>query len=260
MANDLLMRLDFLGTGTSQGVPVIGCACAVCSSEDPRDMRLRTSVAVSWGKHRVIVDVGPDFRQQVLRAGFRDLDAVLITHEHNDHVIGLDEIRPFNFMNRAPLDIYATNAVQQELKQRFAYVFDPDPYPGAPKVRFHTIRAGETFAIGGLDIRPILVHHGDMPVLGFRFGDIVYITDAKTISEEQRALARGAGILVLNALHHTPHHAHLNLSEALDLIADLKPVHTYLIHISHHMGRYTEINPQLPPGVSLAYDGLSITL
>ena len=253
-----LGTFTFLGTGTSQGVPVIGCHCEVCLSGDTRDHRLRTSGLVSIGGKNIVIDAGPDFRQQLLRAKVDDVECILLTHEHNDHVIGLDDVRPFNFnggkgIRRMPL--YATQRVQEEVRSRFSYAFARNPYPGAPQFDLRTIEKSTGFEVGGMEIIPIEVMHGDMPVLGFRFGDFTYITDCKTIADTELAKARGTKTLVINALHHREHHSHLNLRQALALIAEVKPEHAYIIHVSHSMGLYTEVSKTLPNGVSLGCDG-----
>ena len=249
------MRIAFLGTGTSQGVPVIGCDCPVCRSADPRDQRLRTALLVEYGSTRIAIDAGPDFRQQMLRAKVSELHAVLLTHEHNDHIIGLDDVRPFNFRQGKNMPIYALPRVLAEVRTRFAYVFDADPYPGAPRLELIPLDPFEPFRIGDLPIQPFPVGHGNMDVLGFRFGPFTYITDMKTLSAESREIIRGTEVLVINALHHRPHYSHLNLEEALEFIAEVRPREAYLTHISHSMGRYEDIAPQLPAGVFLAEDG-----
>lgn len=254
------IRVTILGSGTSQGIPVIGCTCDVCLSADPKDKRLRTSILLSSEQSNVVIDVGPDFRQQMLREGIASLDAAVITHEHNDHIIGLDDIRPFNFMRRMPLTVFATKRVQSELMDRFKYIFDINPYPGAPRVALSNIDPDSVLEVGDFELRPIKVMHGFMPVLGFRVNDFTYITDAKTIEPEELNKAKYSDTLILNALHHKPHHSHLNLSEALELIAFLKPRQAYLTHISHNMGRYEDINKTLPENVSLAFDGLSFEI
>ena len=249
-----------MGTGTSQGVPGIGCQCAVCQSEGPRDWRLRSAALIQTGGKTIAVDCGPDFRQEMLRAGVTTLDAILITHEHNDHVIGLDDVRPFNFMQRRNMPIYATAPVHEELRRRFAYAFDHNPYPGAPRFELHPISKDAPFEVEGIRIVPIEVRHGSLPVLGFRIGDFTYLTDVKTIPVSEMDKIRNSKILITSALHHKPHHSHANLEEALQLVAHLQPQQAYFIHIGHSMGRYADVNPHLPPGVALAYDGLEIRL
>lgn len=255
------ITVTFLGTGTSQGVPVIGCDCAVCRSADPRDQRLRTALLIAAGPTRVAIDCGPDFRQQMLRSGTKRLDGVVLTHEHNDHIIGIDDVRPFNFRQRTDMPIYATPHVIAELHRRFAYIFAENPYPGAPMLQLHAIDKDTSFSIGSLDFQPIEVWHGRMPVLGFRVGNFTYITDMKTIQPEERAKLQGTETLVINALHHKPHHSHLNLEEALEFISEIGPRQAFLTHISHRMGCHEEVNRTLlPPGVKLAYDGLEIVV
>ncbi|MBK7410497.1 MAG: MBL fold metallo-hydrolase [Saprospirales bacterium] len=249
------MRAVFLGTGTSQGVPVIGCDCAVCRSQDPNDQRLRTALLVECGATRIAIDAGPDFRQQMLREGVQTLDAVLLTHEHNDHIIGLDDVRPFNFRQHKNMPILALPRVLDSVRSRFAYVFDANPYPGAPRLELLPLQPFQSFQIGELSILPFLVGHGGMEVLGFRFGSFTYITDMKTLPAESREAIKGTEVLVVNALHHKPHYSHLNLEEALEFIRQVNPREAYLTHISHHMGKYADISPQLPSGVFLASDG-----
>ncbi len=256
--NNLIVTI--LGTSTSHGVPIVGCKCEVCTSDDIRDKRTRTSALLSWGDTNVSIDIGPDFRQQMLRAQVDHLEGILITHEHNDHVIGLDEVRPFNFISKAPMNIYARDQVQAEFKARFSYAFDVDPYPGAPKVRFVSIQKEQKILINGQEIIPVEVEHGNITVLGFRVGDFAYITDAKTIVPGELRKLEGIKVLVINALHHQEHFAHLNVDEALELIRYLKPEKAWLTHISHRMGRHADVNKTLPDGVELAYDGLQIKM
>lgn len=247
-----------MGTGTSQGVPVIGCDCEVCQSSDPRDQRLRSAILLSTTTDSVAIDCGPDFRQQMLRAKVQKLDAILLTHEHNDHIIGLDDVRPFNFMNRSDMPVYATERVQQEVMKRFAYIFAASPYPGAPMVKLVGMNKNTPFRIGSLPVIPIEVQHGRMPVLGFRFGDFTYITDMKSIAQQEFQKLKGTKTLVINALHHSEHHSHLNLKEALEFIEQVQPEQAFLLHISHRMGLYREVQPKLPSNVQLAYDGLEV--
>ncbi len=251
-------QLTILGTGTSQGVPIIGCDCPVCQSPNPKDKRLRTSALLQVGDQQLSIDCGPDFRQQMLRAKVRHLDGVLFTHAHNDHIIGLDDVRPFNFRQKKDMPVYATVEVQQALTRRFDYVFEPNPYPGAPMVVLKTIE-NRPFDIAGIPIQPVQFLHGKLSVLGFRIGNLAYLTDMKTISEEEKLKLQNLKTLVINALHYKPHHSHLNLEEALALIEELAPEQAYLTHVSHRMGLHDEVNPTLPPGVQLAYDGLVIS-
>ncbi len=254
-------RFTFLGTGTSQGVPVIGCRCEVCTSDDPRDNRLRCSALITIDYQdivtNIVIDTGPDFRQQMLRAHVTDIDAVLYTHEHSDHTAGLDDVRPFNFRQRHPMPLYATPAVQTALRTRFDYAFAENPYPGAPQLDLITINKNDSIRINNSDVQPIGIMHGALPILGFRIGDLTYITDCKSIEPEEMAKIEGTKILILDALHHNEHHAHLNLTQALDIVNHVKPERAYFIHCSHHMGKAADVNPTLPDGVELAYDGLS---
>jgi len=249
-----------LGTGTSQGIPVIGCQCAVCRSTDLRNHRLRASVLIQAGDRNIVIDCGPDFRQQMLRYDIRHLDAILLTHEHNDHVIGLDDVRPFNFLSKKDMPIYATQSVAKEVRERFSYAFSENPYPGAPVIRFVTIQKDQPFEAAGIPIQPVEVMHGHLPVLGFRIGDFSYLTDIKRISESELAKVRGTRVLALGVLHHAPHHSHLSVEEALELVERIAPEQTYFMHMSHHMGLYEEVSTQLPAGVMLAYDGLQFDI
>ncbi|MEQ8359164.1 MAG: MBL fold metallo-hydrolase [Cytophagales bacterium] len=251
------MKLTFLGTGTSQGVPVIGCDCKVCRSLDFRDDRLRSSIHIEDGDTSIIVDSGPDFRQQVLRERIRTMDALLFTHEHKDHTAGMDDIRSFNFLQKKDMPVYARKEVIEQLKREFAYIFENLPYPGIPRIEVKEIE-NKPFTIGKTEIVPIEVMHMKLPVFGFRFGDITYITDAKTISEKERKKIRGSKVLVLNALHQKEHYSHLNLKEAIELASDLKAEKAYFTHISHWMGLHKEVEKDLPENMFLAYDGLKL--
>jgi phosphoribosyl 1,2-cyclic phosphate phosphodiesterase len=253
-----MMRLRFLGTGTSQGVPVMGCDCEVCLSEDARDNRTRVSVLIESPCATVVVDVGPDFRQQMLREKVKRLDAVLLTHEHNDHIIGLDDVRTFNFRQGFDMPIFALQRVVNDLRVRFAYAFAENPYPGAPRFDWNLIDEGSRFDIQDIDIQCIGIQHGSLPILGFRFGNIAYCTDVKSISESELLKLKNLKILVLSALHNYEHHAHLTFTEALALIERLAPERAYLTHMSHHAGLTADINAVLPPHVQLAYDGLVV--
>ncbi|MEM1122660.1 MAG: MBL fold metallo-hydrolase [Bacteroidota bacterium] len=252
------MTITFLGTGTSQGVPVIGCDCAVCQSHDPRDKRLRTSAMIETDGKTIVIDAGPDFRQQLLRAKVTDVTAILMTHEHNDHIIGMDDVRPLNFKHRKQMPVYAEPRVQTELQERFAYIFAKNPYPGAPRLILQNIDEDRIINIEGVEVTPIRAMHGQLPVFGFRFGDFTYLTDIKTISAKELKKVKGTKVLALDALHHSVHHSHLNLEEALALIEIIQPEQAYLIHVSHRMGLTQEVNKTLPEGVQLAYDGLVI--
>ena len=255
------LTITVLGTGTSQGVPVIGCSCEVCQSNDGRDKRLRVSIAVSSGGPAVIVDIGPDFRQQLLREDLDDVAAVLITHEHNDHISGLDDIRPINFKHRKDITMYTLPRVIDELKLRYRYVFDPaSDYPGRPRVLLKPIDENTTMEIAGVPIESIGVMHGTLPILGFRFGDFCYITDAKDIVDKELEKMKGLDTLIINALHHRQHFSHLNLEEALVMVEKINPRMAYFTHVSHDMGLAAVINDQLPENVMLAYDGLQLTV
>lgn len=254
------VKVTFLGTGTSQGVPVIGCPCDTCASADVRDTRLRCSIHVQVGDTSFVVDTGPDFRYQMLRAKVKSLDAVLITHEHNDHIIGLDDIRSFNFLQRKDMPLYATDRVIDELKQRFHYVFGDSKYPGIPRVVTHTIIPNEAFELNGLRIQPIQVMHGKLPVLGFRIGDFTYITDANYVDETSKDLIRGSKVFVINALRFKEHHSHFNVAEAIELSRELEVEQTYFTHISHHMGKLQDWESELPEGVFSAIDGLYLEI
>lgn len=249
------LRIHILGTGTSQGIPVIGCKCEVCTSTDPRDKRLRCSVLLEQGDSTVLIDVGPDFRQQMLRTGRDRIDAVLITHEHNDHINGLDDVRPINFRWRRHLPLYMDARVEELVKQRFAYIFDTNyQYPGKPRIELRRLE-NKAFEVGDFHIIPIRIRHGGLPIWGFRVGNFAYITDAKTIPEEEFEKLEGLEVLVLNALHHRIHSAHLNLEEALDYVKRINPGGAYLTHLSHDMGLHKDVEGTLPPNIRLAFDG-----
>ncbi|MCG8477106.1 MAG: MBL fold metallo-hydrolase [Cytophagales bacterium] len=251
------MKITFLGTGTSQGVPVINCGCEVCTSLDFRDDRLRTSVHVEAEGKSIIVDSGPDFRQQVLRAGIKELDAILYTHQHKDHVAGLDDVRGFNFSLRKDIPIFAKADVIAQLENEFPYIFNPNGYGGAPRIVVNELK-NQPFSLGQLNIQPIEVIHGSLPIFGFRIKDFVYITDAKTIAAEEREKCRNAKVLVVNGLQFQEHVSHFTVQEALDFIADVKPEQAYLTHISHRLGRHAPVDRKLPQGVNLAFDGLVV--
>lgn len=253
------MKITFLGTGTSQGVPVIGCSCAVCASADPRDKRLRTSIMVTHQDRNLVVDTGPDFRQQMLTNEVQHLEAILFTHEHRDHTAGLDDVRAFNFKQRQAANIFATPHVQRELKKQFAYIFSNSEYPGIPKVNLHDIE-DHPFSLLGLTITPINVVHYKLPVVGFRFNNFTYITDANYIPPEELEKVRGSEVLVLNALRQESHISHFTLEEALELIEEIAPQKAYLTHLSHQMGSHEAVSLQLPSCVHLAYDGLTIAM
>jgi phosphoribosyl 1,2-cyclic phosphate phosphodiesterase len=254
------LKVYFLGTGTSQGIPVIGSQHSVCHSEDLKDKRLRVSIWIHWDEHSYIVDCGPDFRQQMLRSKCLKIDGILYTHEHADHTAGLDDIRPFNFKQGA-LPIFAHERVIKNLQRRFEYVFETENrYPGAPSVRPIEIKLDEPFAVGDKVAIPINVMHGNLQVFGFRIDDFAYLTDVKTIKESEVAKLKGLKVLVVNALRIEPHHSHFNLDEALAFIAKVQPEKAYLTHISHLFGFHEEIQKKLPANVYVAYDNLEITV
>lgn len=254
------MEITFLGTGTSQGVPVIACECEVCKSHDLRDKRLRSSIAIENNGLRIIIDCGPDFRQQMLRANIRSMDAILITHGHKDHLGGLDDVRAFNYINQRPAEVYATREVQRNIKREFPYAFEKNPYPGVPEIVLHTL-TNKPFTINQQKITPVKALHFDNNkyVFGFRIDDFTYITDAVNISEKEKNKVRGSKIIVLNALRKQKHYSHFNLEEALTLMHELKPESGYLTHISHQMGTHASVSAELPDFVKLACDGLTLT-
>ena len=253
------MIITFLGTGTSQGVPVIACDCPVCQSIDFRDKRTRTSVHIKTKKASVIIDSGPDFRHQVLRERIPQLDALVFTHEHKDHTAGLDDIRSFNFKQKIDMPIYGRQHVINQLKREFAYIFEELQYPGVPKVDTRIIDS-EPFDIHGETLTPIEVFHHKLPVLGFRVQDFTYITDANAIPDQEKPKIEGSKVLVLNALQKEPHISHFNLDQAVEVVADLKPQQAYFTHISHKLGMHRDIEDILPKNVALAYDGLKIEI
>ena len=253
------MTITFLGTGTSQGVPVIACDCEVCTSADPRDNRLRTSVLIEGEEQVIVIDSGPDFRYQMLRAGVKRLDAIVFTHEHKDHIAGLDDIRAFNYKQKAPIDVYADQRVQEALKREFHYIFDDHKYPGIPQLNLHTI-GPEPFTIGKIKFIPIEVMHYKLPVLGFRINDFTYITDAKSVSDDEREKIKGSKILVINALQKQYHISHFTLDEAIAFAEEMGAEKTYFTHISHRLGTHQAISAMLPPNIALAYDGLKLVV
>ncbi|HNL04269.1 MAG TPA: MBL fold metallo-hydrolase [Bacteroidia bacterium] len=253
------MKITFLGTGTSQGVPVIACNCNVCQSSDLRDKRLRTSIHIQHKNSSFVIDSGPDFRQQMLRAQIKNLTALIFTHEHKDHVAGMDDIRAFNYVLQKKIDIYATLRVQEALVREFPYVFHDFKYPGVPEVNMITIDE-HPFNIEGLEFIPIEVLHYKLPVNAYRVGDFTYITDANFISEKEKEKIKGSRIVVINALRREKHVSHFNLEEALELIKELKPEKAYLTHISHQLGKHSDVEKELPPNVFLAYDGFEIEM
>lgn len=250
------MKITFLGTGTSQGVPVIACNCKTCLSDDSRDKRLRTSILVETEKTVIVVDTGPDFRQQMLRERVNKLDAVLFTHEHRDHIAGLDDIRAYNFTQRKPMEIFTEERVLSALKYEYPYIFAEKKYPGIPKVNINLINEQE-FGINELKIIPIRVMHYRLPVLGFRIGDMAYITDANYISETEKEKLFGVKYFIINALRREKHVSHFTLEEAVKLIKEISPRKAFLTHISHQMGFHHVLENEVPPNVFPAYDSLS---
>ena len=251
------IKITFLGTGTSGGVPMIACGCYVCSSPNKKDKRLRSSILVESSTTTLVVDTTPDFRTQMLRAHVKKLDAVLFTHPHKDHIAGLDDIKAFNFFQKRPMDVYANALTQQGLKREFSYIFADKKYPGVPSITMHTI-ADKTFMVGDIPVTPILVYHLQMPVLGFRFGKFTYITDANRIDEKEKQKIIGSDTLVINALRKDAHISHFTLQEAVTLVDEMKIPNVYFTHLSHQLGLHDEINKELGPGRQLAYDGLQL--
>lgn len=252
------MKITILGSGTSQGIPVIGCQCAVCKSADPRDNRLRCSILISENNENYVVDTGPDFRQQMLRENVTSLRAVLFTHEHKDHVAGLDDVRSFNFLEKRDMPIFCSTRVEKTLKNEFHYAFSDNPYPGVPKFNLNLIDSDEFTLPDGPKVTPITVMHYMLPVHAFRIGDFTYITDAKTISPEEKAKIKGSKVLIVNALRKEEHISHFNLEQALEFINEMEVEQAYLTHISHLFGTHEEIEKLLPQNVKVAYDGLKI--
>ena len=255
-----MLKITFLGTGTSQGIPVIGSDHPVSFSKDPRDKRLRSSILIEYDNYNFVIDCGPDFRQQMLRTNCRKLDAIIFTHEHADHTTGIDDVRPF-FFRQGKIPIYLHKRVLESLHERFAYIFDPkQKYPGAPDFEVNLINKENDFNLFGLNITPIESLHLRLPVLGFRIGKFAYLTDVKTISGIELEKLKKLDTLVINSLRYEPHPSHLNIEEALDIVNSINPKKTYFTHISHNMGFHKEVCDKLPESVSLAYDGLVLEI
>lgn len=253
------MQIRFLGTGTSSGVPMVGCDCQVCRSRDPHDNRLRSSILVKSEKTTLVVDTGPDFRYQMLREEVKELDAVVFTHPHKDHLAGLDDIRAFNYRQQRPIDVYADALTEEAVRRDFYYAFSDTRYPGIPELNMHPIGL-EPFMVGDIPVVPIQVWHMKMPVMGFRFGKFTYITDANRIEPGEKEKIRGSEILVLNALRREKHISHFTLQEAIDLVQELEVPRAYFTHISHQLGRHEEVSKELPQGIELAYDKLRLEI
>jgi phosphoribosyl 1,2-cyclic phosphate phosphodiesterase len=249
------LKIVFLGTGTSSGVPMIGCECAVCSSSDKKDNRLRSSILVQSANTTLVVDTGPDFRYQMLRQNVNKLDAVIFTHSHKDHLAGLDDVKAFNYFLKRPIDLYADSLTDEAIRREFYYAFSATQYPGIPQLNMTTISL-DPFIVGDIPVIPVLVWHLKMPVLGFRFGKFTYITDANRIDEVEKNKIRGSEVLVLNALRKKKHISHFTLDEAIAMVQELKIPTGYFTHLSHQLGCHAEIEAALPQGIHLAYDGL----
>jgi phosphoribosyl 1,2-cyclic phosphate phosphodiesterase len=253
------IKVTFLGTGTSIGVPVITCDCPVCISGDPRDIRFRTSAMIEVNNRTFVIDCGPDFRIQMLRKKVQNLDAVIFTHEHRDHIAGLDDIRAFNYVLNKKIDIYGTKKVMDTIVVEFPYIFSGARYFGAPQLTIHVIDK-QPFTINDVEFIPISVLHEKLEVTGFRIGDFTYITDASYISDEEMEKIRGSRVIVLNALRNSRHVSHFSVGEAVEILQALKPESAYLTHLSHFVGLHEEVNSRLPENIQLAYDGLEITI
>ncbi len=253
------MKITFLGTGTSQGIPIIACSCDVCKSSDQKDKRLRSSIMIEVDNKTIVIDCGPDFRYQMLRENVKQLDGIFITHGHRDHIAGIDDIRPFNYTLQKPIDIFAKKNVLKNIKEEYTYIFKSEKYPGVPKINLHLIDK-QPFDFYGISIIPIEVKHFKTHILGFRIGDFTYITDANYISPEEKHKIKGTKILVLNALRKQPHFTHFTLDQALSIFNELKPEQGYITHISQEMGFHSDVEKELPANIHLAYDGLKLEI
>jgi phosphoribosyl 1,2-cyclic phosphate phosphodiesterase len=255
----LSIKITFLGTGTSQGVPIVACDCDVCISPDSRDKRLRSSILVETEKTRFVIDAGPDFRQQLLSQKIKQLDAVVFTHEHKDHIAGLDDVKAFNFINKMRMPIYATKRVETALQREFAYIFSEEKYPGIPEIDLINFD-NEPFYVGDILLSPVNVMHYKLPVKGFRINDFAYVTDANFIPEDEKLKLKNLNVLVLNALRREPHVSHFTFEEAIDLVNELKPKKAYFTHISHQLGLHETVSKELPNNIELAVDGLQLII
>lgn len=253
------MQITFLGTGTSQGVPIIACNCEICQSDDTRDKRLRSSILIEEKGKTFVIDTGPDFRQQMLRENVKKMDAIIFTHEHKDHTAGFDDIRAFNYVSKKKMEVYASANVQEAIKREFAYIFSSFKYPGIPEINLHLLENKLT-TIDGVDFMPIEVMHYKLPVFGFRINDFTYITDANYISDKEKEKIKGSKVIVLNALRRETHISHFTLEQAIELVQELKPEKAYFTHISHQLGLHADVAKELPSNIELAYDGLKIQL
>ena len=255
------MRLTFLGTGTSQGVPVIACGCAVCQSQDKRDRHLRTSALVETDEGKnILIDIGPDFREQMLREKVSHLDSILITHAHRDHVGGLDDIRSFNYVQHCKMEIFCNHEARTAIERDYHYIFAYHEFPGLPEANLHEVSGDEPFEAAGVEVMPVKAMHKDLPILGYRIGKLGYITDANHIEPRELDKLRGVDVLVVNALRKTKHFSHFCLEDALEVIKEVKPNRAYITHVSHEMGLYAEVNGELPEGVQIACDGEKVTI
>ena len=253
------IKATILGSGTSQGVPLIACSCLVCNSNNDKDKRLRSSVKIEVENKTFVIDSGPDFRQQMLRSKTKQLNALIFTHEHKDHIAGMDDIRAFNYVNKSAIDVYATDRVEEALKREYAYIFSDEKYPGIPEINLINIE-NKPFFVQDIEVIPIQVYHYKLPVLGFRFGDFTYITDANFINNDEKEKIKGSKVLIVNALRREQHISHFTLEEAIALGKELQVPQIYFTHISHQLGLHTEVEKELPSGFHLAYDGLEIVV
>ncbi|MDQ6764450.1 MAG: MBL fold metallo-hydrolase [Bacteroidota bacterium] len=251
------LKITVLGSGTSGGVPMIGCSCHVCTSSNTKDKRLRSSILVQSKTTTLVVDTTPDFRTQMLRENVKKLDAVIFTHMHKDHIAGLDDVKAYNFFQKKIMDVYANEITQKALQNEFSYIFAENKYPGVPSVNMHTIN-DEPFLVGDILITPILVYHLKLPVLGFRFGKFTYITDANRIDDLEKEKIKGSDTLIINALRKTEHISHFSLKEAVELVEELQIPHAYITHISHQLGTHKEVSNELPENIQLAWDGMEL--